>query len=157
MTPSDSAKTPVTVRKAQPADFDAWLVLWEGYLAFYEEDLPRSTTELSWSRLLDDSVNMTGLVAEVDGRIVGFTNYLFTDSTWHVNPDCYLEDLFTSPDVRGLGVGRALIAAVTEIARAAGSDTVYWQTQNSNTTARKLYDKVADDNGHMLYEIDLHA
>jgi len=151
------AKATVTVRKARASDFDEWLVLWEGYLAFYGEDLPRSTTDLSWSRLLDDSVNMTGLVAEVDGRIVGFTNYLFTDSTWHVNPDCYLEDLFTSADARGHGVGRALIAAVTDIARAAGSDNVYWQTQNSNTTARTLYDKVASDNGHMLYEIDLHA
>ena len=157
MTPNASVKPTVTVRKALPGDFEQWLVLWEAYLVFYEEELPRSTTDLSWSRLLDDSVNMTGLVAEVDGRVVGFTNYLFTDSTWHVNPDCYLEDLFTSPDVRGLGVGRALIAAVVEIARAAGSDTVYWQTQNANTTARTLYDKVATDHGHMLYEIDLNA
>lgn len=157
MTPTGSAKPTVTVRKIQPNDFEAWLVLWEAYLVFYEEELPRSTTDLSWSRLLDETSNMTGLVAEVDGRIVGFTNYLFTDSTWHVNPDCYLEDLFTSPDIRGLGVGRTLIAAVTDIARAAGSDTLYWQTQNSNTTARTLYDKVADDNGHMLYEIDLTA
>ncbi|MBA8830027.1 GNAT family N-acetyltransferase [Alpinimonas psychrophila] len=152
-----SDKTPVSVRKIRSGDFDEWLVLWGGYLRFYEEDLPRSTTDVSWSRLLDDNVNMSGLVAVVDGRIVGFTNYLFTDSTWHVNPDCYLEDLFTAADVRGLGVGRALIAAVTDIARAAGSDTVYWQTQNSNTTARTLYNKVASDNGHMLYEIDLHA
>ena len=157
MTSSASARPSVTIRKALPTDFNQWLVLWEGYLAFYNEDLPRSTTDVSWARLLDDSVNMTGLVAEVDGRIVGFTNYLFTDSTWHVNPDCYLEDLFTSADARGLGVGRALIAAVTGIARAAGSDNVYWQTQNSNTTARTLYDKVASNNGHMLYEIDLHA
>ena len=151
-----SLKTGVTVRPAQPADFDAWLVLWEAYLVFYEEDLPRSTTDLSWSRLLDDSVNMTGLVAEVDGNIVGLTNYLFTDSTWHVNADCYLEDLFVSPTVRGLGVGRALIAAVTEIARAAGSDDVYWQTQRTNTPARTLYDKVATETGNVRYEILLH-
>jgi GNAT superfamily N-acetyltransferase len=157
MTPTGSAKPTVTVRKIQPADFEAWLVMWEAYLVFYEEELPRSTTDLSWSRLLDETSNMTGLVAEVDGRIVGFTNYLFTDSTWHVHPDCYLEDLFTSADVRGLGVGRTLIAAVTDIARAAGSDTVYWQTQNSNTQARTLYNKVASDNGHMLYEVDLTA
>jgi GNAT superfamily N-acetyltransferase len=150
-------KPTVTVRKAQPADFDAWLPLWQAYLEFYEEDLPRSTTDLSWSRLIDDSVNMTGLVAEVDGRIVGFTNYLFTDSTWHVNPSCYLEDLFVAPEVRGLSVGRTLIAAVTDIALAAGSDAVYWQTQNTNTTARTLYNKVAEDRGHMLYEIDLHS
>jgi GNAT superfamily N-acetyltransferase len=152
---SSSLTAPVTIRKVQPADFDAWLVLWEAYLAFYEEDLPRSTTDLSWSRLLDDSANMSGLVALVDDRIVGFTNYLFTDSTWHVTPSCYLEDLFVLGDVRGLGVGRALITAVTDIARAAGSEAVYWQTQNTNTTARTLYDKVAEDRGHMLYEIDL--
>lgn len=154
---ANTAKPTVIVRKARASDFDAWLVLWQNYLVFYEEDLPRSTTDRSWSRLLDDNVNMTGLVAVVDGRIVGFTNYLFTDSTWHVNPDCYLEDLFVANEVRGLGVGRTLIAAVTDIARQAGSDTVYWRTQNSNTQARTLYDKVAKDNGHMLYEIDLTA
>ena len=147
----------VSVRKVEPEDFDQWLVLWEAYLVFYEENLPRSTTDLSWSRMLDDSVNMTGLVAEVAGRIVGFTNYLFTDSTWHVNADCYLEDLFVSDDVRGLGVGRTLIAAVTVIARAAGSDSVYWQTQTTNSTARTLYDKVASETGNVRYEIDLHA
>ena len=156
MTSSASARPSVTIRKALPADFDQWLVLWEAYLVFYEEDLPRSTTDLSWSRLLDDSVNMTGLVAEVDGTIVGLTNYLFTDSTWHVTPDCYLEDLFVSPAVRGLGVGRALIAAVTDIARAAGSDDVYWQTQRTNTTARTLYDKVATETGNVRYEILLN-
>lgn len=160
MTPASAANTAkptVIVRKARASDFDAWLVLWQNYLNFYEEDLPRSTTDRSWSRLLDDSTNMTGLVAEVDGRIVGFTNYLFTDSTWHVNPSCYLEDLYVLDDVRGLGVGRMLIAAVTDIARLAGSDAVYWQTQNTNAQARTLYDKVASDTGHMLYEIDLHA
>ena len=156
MTSTDSAKPTVTVRKAQPADFDAWLVLWEAYLVFYKEELPRPTTDLSWSRLLDDNVNMTGLVAEVDGRIVGFTNYLFTDSTWHVNADCYLEDLFVSDDVRGLGVGRNLIAAVTAIARSAGSDSVYWQTQATNSTARTLYDKVARETGNVRYEILLY-
>ncbi|MBK5238561.1 MAG: GNAT family N-acetyltransferase [Actinomycetales bacterium] len=154
---STPEKPAVIVRKARASDFDAWLVLWQNYLVFYEEDLPRSTTDLSWSRLLDEAVNMTGLVAEVDDRLVGFTNYLFTDSTWHVNPSCYLEDLYVLDDVRGLGVGRTLIAAVTDIARLAGSDTVYWQTQNTNVQARTLYDKVASDNGHMLYEISLSS
>jgi GNAT superfamily N-acetyltransferase len=54
-----------------------------------------------------------------------------------------LQDLFTAPDARGLGVGRALIEHVYDEAARAGSRRVYWQTHESNP-ARKLYDRVAD-------------
>ncbi len=52
------------------------------------------------------------------------------------------------------GVGRALIESVVEWARERGCSRVYWQTKNSNTTARRLYDQVATHKGFIVYQID---
>jgi GNAT superfamily N-acetyltransferase len=87
--------------------------------------------------------------------VVGLTHYLFHRSTIMLGPTCYLQDLFTDQAVRGRGVGRALIAAVCDEARAAGSTRVYWQTHETNATARALYDRVAERTGFIVYRIQL--
>ena len=141
------------------ADRDAWAPLWDGYNAFYERTGPTAVspeqTELTWSRFLDAGEPMHALVAEVDGRVVGLTHYLFHRSTTMVADTCYLQDLFTSPEARGLGVGRALIEAVYAAARDAGSTRVYWQTHETNVTAQRLYDAIADKSGFIVYRHDV--
>ncbi|QQL49792.1 GNAT family N-acetyltransferase [Mucilaginibacter ginkgonis] len=79
------------------------------------------------------------------------THYLFHRSTSAINPNCYLQDLFTLPEVRGKGVGRALINAVYEIAKKAGCPRVYWTTQETNHTAMQLYNKVATKSDFVIY------
>jgi GNAT superfamily N-acetyltransferase len=128
-----------------------WDELWRGYLRFYRSRLEPEITELTWARLLDPSVQPHGLVAEVDGRLVGFAHYLFHPSTWSASAYCYLEDLFTAPEARGLGVGRALIEAVYEAADAAGASSVYWQTQEFNADGRALYDTLAQRTSFIVY------
>jgi GNAT superfamily N-acetyltransferase len=91
------------------------------------------------------------LVAESAGRIVGIVHYIFHRSTWTPGPYCYLQDLFTIEDGRGLGVGRALIEAVYARAKEVGASRVYWQTHESNATAMALYDKVAERSGFVQY------
>ena len=56
---------------------------------------------------------------------------------------------------RGRGVGRSLILAVYEAARAAGSSRVYWQTQATNAAGRALYDKLAAHHGFIVYSHEL--
>jgi len=70
-------------------------------------------------------------------------HYIFHPSNWTIGDVCYLQDLYADPAVRGSGVGRALIEAVYAKADTHGAASVYWLTQEFNTTARHLYDRIA--------------
>lgn len=140
-----------TIRSAVPADFDQWLPLWEGYNTFYERKVPLEVTRMTWTRFFDAYEPMHAIVAERDGKLLGLVHYLFHRNTAMLGPTCYLQDLFTVATTRGQGIGRALIEAVYERAQAAGSSRVYWMTQESNVTARKLYDQVAENSGFIQY------
>jgi GNAT superfamily N-acetyltransferase len=146
---------PTLVRPVHHADYSAWKPLWDGYNAFYgrkdETALADEITQTTWQRFLDSSEPVFALVAEREGRIVGLVHFLFHRSTIHLQRTCYLQDLFTLPSERGQGVGRALIEAVYEQAKAAGSKRVYWHTQETNVAGRMLYDKVAQNPGFMVY------
>ena len=134
-----------------------WLPLWKGYQRFYEVDIDGETTDLTWRRLMDPSEPMFVLGAFADGRLVGIVHFLFHRSTWTTGDYCYLQDLFTAPDARGAGVGRALIAAVCDHATAQGASRVYWLTREDNATAIALYEKVALRTGFIQYRIGLPA
>jgi GNAT superfamily N-acetyltransferase len=91
------------------------------------------------------------LVADHDRALLGLTHYLFHRSTTSIEPTCYLQDLFTAEAARGKGVGRALINGVYDAARLAGARRVYWQTYETNQTAMRLYDTVAERSGIVVY------
>jgi GNAT superfamily N-acetyltransferase len=131
------------VRPIARSDRARWERLWSGYNRFYERRIPRKTTDATWSRFFAAGESVRALVAERDGRLLGIVHYLFHRSTSLLGPTRYLQDLFTAPEARGAGVGRALIAAVYERARDRGARRVYWHTHETNTTAIRLYDKVA--------------
>jgi GNAT superfamily N-acetyltransferase len=149
----------VVIRGIEPADYERWLPLWDGYNAFYERTgptaLPTEITQSTWSRLLDPSESVNGLVAERNGKLVGLAHYIFHRSTILLAPTCYLQDLFTGAQVRGRGVGRALIEEVCRRARTAGSTRVYWHTHESNDLARQLYDRVAVLSGFIVYRMNI--
>jgi GNAT superfamily N-acetyltransferase len=149
----------VIVRGVERADFDEWLPLWQGYNAFYgragDTALPADITRMTWARFFDAYEPVHALVAVSDGRLVGLAHYLFHRTTTRIEPTCYLQDLFTAAQQRGTGVGRALINAVFEQARLAGSARVYWLTHESNATAMKLYDRVAQLSGFVVYRKEL--
>jgi GNAT superfamily N-acetyltransferase len=143
------------VRPVETRDLPEWEVLWEGYNTFYERTVPAEITRTTWSRFFDAYEPVHALVAERAGRLLGLVHYLFHRNTTMIGPTCYLQDLFTVEAARGQGVGRALIQAVYERARAGGSTRVYWQTHETNRTAMALYDKVAERSGFLVYRKQL--
>lgn len=158
VTPLAQMNSSTRVRSAHQEDFDAWARLWDGYNAFYGRSgptaLPDTVTQVTWQRFFDPVEPVFCLVAEHEGHVVGLTHYLFHRSTTRIEPVCYLQDLFTVPERRAQGVGRALIHAVFEQAGLAGAKRVYWQTQVTNEAGRVLYDKVAKHAGFIVYSHD---
>jgi len=135
---------PAMIRPLHPSDEAEWRRLWTGYLAFYQTTVPEAVYASTFARLLgDDPQDFSALVAESDGRLLGLTHYLFHRHAWKVENVCYLQDLFVDPAARGTGLGRQLIEAVYARADAAGAPAVYWLTQDFNTEARQLYDRIA--------------
>jgi GNAT superfamily N-acetyltransferase len=146
----------LNIRSIDPADFDQWLLLWQGYNLFYGRPaLPEEITNTTWSRFFSAYDPIHAIVAETDGQLLGLAHYFFHHSTTQIKPICYLSDLFTTESARGKGIGRALIEAVYERAKDAGSPRVYWQTHETNLTAMKLYDKVAERSGFLVYSKQL--
>lgn len=149
----------IVIRTVEARDFDAWRPLWDGYNAFYGRSgataLADDITRTTWARFLDAHEPVHALVAEAEGRLLGLAHSLFHRSTTRIEPTCYLQDLYVDDTARGAGVGRALIAAVADRARAAGAFRLYWQTHESNADARALYDKVAARTGFLVYAIPL--
>lgn len=145
----------LTIRPVVRADFAGWLPLWDGYNSFYGRAgataLPAEMTRMTWARFFDADEPVHAVVAERDGELLGLAHYIFHRSTIMPGPTCYLQDLFTDAAARGQGVGRALIDAVSERATIAGVTRVYWHTHETNETATRLYDNVAERSGFVVY------
>ena len=144
-------KPRLDIRALRPDEYDVWEPLWQGYLSFYKSAVTPEVTNTTWGRLQDPAEPMHVLGAFLDGTLVGIVHYLFHRSTWTIGDYCYLQDLFTAPEARGQGAGRALIEAVYDRAEVAGASRVYWLTQETNATARALYDTLADRPGFIQY------
>jgi GNAT superfamily N-acetyltransferase len=153
-----SSPAAVTIRPVREADLPGWTPLWDGYNAFYGREgdtaLPADVTRTTWSRFFDPAEPVFALVAEHEGRIAGLCHFLYHRGTTRIELTCYLQDLFTASEVRGRGVGRALIEAVYARAAADGIRRVYWHTRDSNAAARLLYDKLAQHQGFIVYSHD---
>ncbi|WP_375691824.1 GNAT family N-acetyltransferase [Pseudooceanicola sp. LIPI14-2-Ac024] len=124
-------------------DEDSWRRLWAGYNAFYQRTVEERVTRRTWATLVAAAGEPHGFVATCEGRVVGFAHYFFVPSTSDWAPRCYLQDLFADPDMRGGGIGRALIETVYDAADRHDAAQVYWLTAADNYAARRLYDRVA--------------
>ena len=151
--------SPRFIRPVNKLDYEAWLPLWDGYNAFYgrqgQTALDLNITQTTWARFLNDNDPVHAFVAEQNGQLVGLVHFIFHRSTTRLSDVCYLQDLYVHKDLRGAGIGSQLIQAVYDAALKAGTTRVYWQTQDSNTAGRALYNKVAKHLGFIVYSHEL--
>jgi ribosomal protein S18 acetylase RimI-like enzyme len=147
------------IRRPLISDHEQWHTLWQGYLTFYESSLATEVTDLLWQRIHDSAHEIQCRVAVAsDKNLVGLVHFFPHAHTWFANPVCYLNDLFVDPQIRGSGIGAALIDAVVTEARQRHWSEVYWHTQQNNSVARGLYDKVTGgSDGFINYTIDVAA
>jgi GNAT superfamily N-acetyltransferase len=135
--------TALSLAPISPGDYDQWAPLWRAYLEFYETELDDSIYKTSFARLCStDYPDQCGFLAWQGERAVGLVHYIYHPHNWRAEKVCYLQDLYAVPDIRGTGIGRALIERVYAQADADGCPSVYWMTQEFNTEARKLYDRI---------------
>jgi GNAT superfamily N-acetyltransferase len=143
----------VVIRQIEQGDRQQWRPLWQGYLDFYEVTLSEQHSDLTWERFFDSAHVSQGIVAQIDGSIVGIAHAMLRQSTWEPVGDLYIEDLFVAPSSRGQGIARGLIEEFRQQAQAIGAGSLYWQTRAGNLKAQALYDQIATKNDYIQYAI----
>jgi GNAT superfamily N-acetyltransferase len=144
------------IRKLRAEDEPRWRVLWAGYVRFYRGNVSPEVTASVWQKILDDTGDTRGLIAERNGEVIGLVHYVYHATTWSLASHCYLGDLFVDQDARGSGAARALIDGVLDAAKAHGASRVYWHTQEYNSAARSLYDTVTPRSSFIVYRKELN-
>lgn len=145
----------VIIRDATPRDEEGWRKLWQQYLDFYEVTLAPEVTAATWARLMDAASPVKARLAFDGAEMVGFAIHLHHPSTWVIGDDCYLEDLFLTPEARGKGLGQRLLKDLMKLAKARGWQRLYWHTDEENVVARRLYDRFTPYDGHVRYRLRL--
>jgi GNAT superfamily N-acetyltransferase len=141
----------VLVRPLCRDDRVEWDRLWTLYLKFYRTSLPGAQYDLTFDRLMDPTEPMFGYISEQVGKPKGLVHIILHRSAWIDGPSCYLQDLYVDEDVRGRGIGQALIEHVYQVVKSFGGTRVHWLTQSDNTAARRIYDRVAVHQGFIQY------
>ncbi len=143
------------IRDLTLADEPSWRELYREYLEFYEAQKSETSIDLVWQRLTTEPPHIQGIVAELDGVVVGFCHFHYQVSTWSDTSQCYLEDLYVDEAYRRHGIAGSLIAAVKSQAKSNSATELYWLTRLVNLRAQSLYDKVATKTDFIRYEVSL--
>ena len=125
-------------------------------LADYEK-LPPPTAAAARRLIADIGRRIHVLIAEFDGRAVGYAIYLFSYSSFRARPKLYLEDLFVLPEHRRGGLGAKFFAELRKVGRRAGCCRMEWIVLDWNKPARRFYAKLGakPQSGWSLYQLDL--
>ncbi len=87
------------------------------------------------------------LIAEQDGRPIGYALHLGDYDTDLMCHSAYVADLYVDKTARRRGIGRALMAAVAGITRSRGGRTLHWNVLRDNPSARAFYRRIGREVG----------
>ena len=148
------------VRQASEGDIPTLVALIEE-LATYERepDAVKIDAQMLAEALFDDTPVVFANVADDGGTIAGMTIYFRNFSTWTGKLGIYLEDFYVRPEARGRGVGRALMIALAEEARAEAYARIDWSVLDWNHKAIGFYSSIGAKpmNGWTGYRLDGEA
>ena len=141
------------IRAVQTADRSAWDALYSAYAQFYEVLQTSEMRATVWTWLTDPAHEVSGLVADNDGTLVGFAHYRAFARPLAAASGLFLDDLFVAEAARGSGAADDLIDAIKVRAAEQGHSVVRWITAADNARARGLYDKVAQSTQWVTYDL----
>lgn len=142
----------VEIRAVAPGDRAAWGRLYAAYADFYKVAQSDEMRDRVWGWLMDADHEVEGLVALQDGGPVGLAHFRGFARPLAAATGGFLDDLFVSPEARGLRVGQALITELEIIAKARGWSVIRWITADDNYRARGLYDQIATRTMWVTYD-----
>jgi GNAT superfamily N-acetyltransferase len=143
------------IAPVSPSEYGELLPLIAAYQRFYEvEDVDDGRNHRFFRRFLAPSEVGLLLGARSGGRLVGYACLYWHFSSTKARESVLMNDLFVVPEVRGGGVGRALIEASAAVARERGAAQLEWATAPDNHTAQRLYDSTgAERSTWLTYEL----
>ena len=130
----------ITIRPSHREDA-ALILRFITELAIYEKagDQVAATVESIEASLFGEDSPARALICEVDGEPAGYAVYFFNYSTWQAKKGLYLEDLYISPAMRGVGAGKYLLQQLAAIAVDNGCGRFEWSVLDWNQPAIDFY------------------
>jgi GNAT superfamily N-acetyltransferase len=147
----------VEVRPIQSTELEEVLPLVAGYQRFYGAEPDAERNRRFFSRFVSPSDEGMLLGAWVEGRLAGFATLYWSFSSTKAADSVLMNDLFVSEDVRGSGIGRALIQEALEEARRRGSAHLEWFTAPDNLKGQRLYDSIPGASRSTWYAYEVEA
>ena len=146
------------VRALTVEDRAVWEELFDAYAAFYKTSVGAEAKAEVWGWIFAGVPEFwCDLAVDDQGQVVGMTQYQLMHRSLSGQKVCYLSDLYVRPEIRGGGIGRALIDHVISFARARGISNVRWLTQEFNYAGRRLYDSYRPKSDFILYSVPVEG
>lgn len=146
----------VEMRPLGLGDRAVWEALLAGYASFYKTAVTADGLQTVWDWVFGEE-DFWADMAVLDGKVVGLCQYQLMHRSLSGAKVVYLSDLYVLPDLRGHGVGRAMIDHVIGVARARGISNVRWLTQEFNYAGRRLYDSYRPKSDFILYSVPVEG
>lgn len=128
-----------TISKLEDQDYDGWLPLWNSNnLGQINADVTKTT----WSRLINSNHPVNGLIAKKDNKAIAFLHYILHHTTGHIEPVCYMQDVFVLEEVRNNGIAKELILYLQVLGQKEKWSRLYWLAEQNNKAAQALYRKI---------------
>jgi len=132
----------LNIRPAEPADTPL-ILRFIKELAEYEKLAHEvvATKEILDETLFGEKSYAEVIIAEYENIPVGYTLFFHNFSTFLGRPGIYIEDIYVTPEQRGKGIGKALLAYCARLAKERKCGRMEWWVLKWNP-AREFYEKI---------------
>jgi ribosomal protein S18 acetylase RimI-like enzyme len=142
----------ILIKPLEQKDYEQWLPLWNGNNQGRSD--PAVTTQ-TWGRLMDPDYPVHGLGAHYQGTVAGLLHYILHPVTGHIQPVCYMQDVYVDPSCRRKGIARALVRELEKTAKSEKWARIYWLAEIDNQAAQNLYKNIGFKLGFSLHVLPL--